>query len=176
MKAVAYFESLAIDDPRALQDVELPEPVPGPRDLLVEVRAISVNPVDTKVRRNTQPEGGQPKVLGWDVAGVVVGVGSEVSLFKVGDEVFYAGSIARAGGNSERHLVDERIVGRKPRSLSFAEAAALPLTAITAWELLFERLQLVEGQGAGQQLLIVGAAGGVGSIMLQLARQLTRSA
>ncbi len=94
MKAVAYFESLAIDDPRALQDVELPEPVPGPRDLLVEVRAISVNPVDTKVRRNTQPEGGQPKVLGWDVAGVVVGVGSEVSLFKVGDEVFYAGSIA----------------------------------------------------------------------------------
>ena len=125
----------------------------------VEVRAISVNPVDTKVRRNTQPEGGQPKVLGWDVAGVVVGVGSEVSLFKVGDEVFYAGSIARAGGNSERHLVDERIVGRKPRSLSFAEAAALPLTAITAWELLFERLQLVEGQGAGQQLLIVGAAG-----------------
>ncbi|MGK8478319.1 zinc-binding alcohol dehydrogenase family protein [Stutzerimonas stutzeri] len=174
MKAVAYFESLAIDDPRALQDVELPEPVPGPRDLLVEVRAISVNPVDTKVRRNTQPEGGQPKVLGWDVAGVVVGVGSEVSLFKVGDEVFYAGSIARAGGNSERHLVDERIVGRKPRSLSFAEAAALPLTAITAWELLFERLQLVEGQGAGQQLLIVGAAGGVGSIMLQLARQLTK--
>ena len=173
MKAVAYSESLAIDDPRALQDVELPEPVPGPRDLLVEVRAISVNPVDTKVRRNTQPEAGQPKVLGWDVAGVVVGVGSEVSLFKVGDEVFYAGSIARAGGNSERHLVDERIVGRKPQSLSFAEAAALPLTAITAWELLFERLQLVEGQGAGQQLLIVGAAGGVGSIMLQLARQLT---
>lgn len=173
MKAVAYFESLAIDDPRALQDVTLPEPLPGPRDLLVEVRAISVNPVDTKVRRNTQPEAGQPKVLGWDVAGVVVGVGSEASLFKVGDEVFYAGSIARAGGNSERHVVDERIVGRKPQSLSFAEAAALPLTAITAWELLFERLQLVEGQGAGQQLLIVGAAGGVGSIMLQLARQLT---
>ena len=151
MKAVAYFESLAIDDPRALQDVELPEPLPGPRDLLVEVRAISVNPVDTKVRRNTQPEGGQPKVLGWDVAGVVVGVGSEVSLFKVGDEVFYAGSIARAGGNSERHLVDERIVGRKPRSLSFAEAAALPLTAITAWELLFDRLGATEGGGAGQQ-------------------------
>ena len=139
----------------------------------MEVRAISVNPVDTKVRRNTQPEGGKPKVLGWDVAGVVVGVGSEVSLFKVGDEVFYAGSIARAGGNGERHLVDERIVGRKPRSLSFAEAAALPLTAITAWGLLFERLQLVEGRGAGQQLLIVGAAGGIGSIMLQLARQLT---
>jgi NADPH:quinone reductase and related Zn-dependent oxidoreductases len=153
MKAVAYFESLAIDDPRALQDVELPEPVPGPRDLLVEVRAISVNPVDTKVRRNTQPEAGQPKVMGWDVAGVVVGVGSEVSLFKVGDEVFYAGSIARAGGNSERHLVDERIVGRKPRSLSFAEAAALPLTAITAWELLFERLQLVKARAPGSSCL-----------------------
>ncbi|WP_313055589.1 zinc-binding alcohol dehydrogenase family protein [Pseudomonas lopnurensis] len=173
MKAVAYLDSLPVEHPEALLDVELPEPVPGPRDLLVEVRAISVNPVDTKVRRNTQPEPNQPKVLGWDVAGVVVAVGSETSLFKVGDEVFYAGSIARAGANSERHLVDERIVGRKPRSLDFAEAAALPLTAITAWELLFERLQLVEGQGAGQQLLIVGAAGGVGSIMLQLARQLT---
>ncbi len=173
MKAVAYFESLAIDDPRALQDVELPEPVPGPRDLLVEVRAISVNPVDTKVRRNTQPEAGQPKVLGWDVAGVVVGVGSEVSLFKVGDEVFYAGSIARAGGNSG-HLVDERIVGRKPRSLRVPYATLFPSLCGTAWELLFERLQLVEGQGAGQQLLIVGAAGGVGSIMLQLARQLTK--
>ncbi len=173
MKAVAYFNSLPTDHHEALQDIELPAPVPGPRDLLVEVRAISVNPVDTKVRRNTQPEGGQPKVLGWDAAGVVVGVGSEVSLFKVGDEVFYAGSIARAGAYSEQHLVDERIVGRKPQSLGFAEAAALPLTSITAWELLFDRLQLAEGQGSGQQLLIVGAAGGVGSIMLQLARQLT---
>ena len=175
MKAVAYYQSYPIEHLQALQDVELPEPVPGPRDLLVEVRAISVNPVDTKVRRNTQPEAGQAKVLGWDVAGVVVAVGDETSLFNVGDEVFYAGSIARAGGNSERHVVDERIVGRKPQSLSFAEAAALPLTAITAWELLFERLQLVEGGSEGQQLLIVGAAGGVGSIMLQLARQLTKA-
>lgn len=173
MKAVAYLQSLPAEHADALLDIELPEPVAGPRDLLVEVRAISVNPVDTKVRRNTQPEAGQPKVLGWDVAGVVVAVGSETSLFQVGDEVFYAGSIARAGGNSERHLVDERVVGRKPQSIGFAEAAALPLTAITAWELLFERLQLAEGQGADQQLLIVGAAGGVGSIMLQLARQLT---
>lgn len=173
MKAVAYLQSMPAEHADALLDIELPEPVAGPRDLLVEVRAISVNPVDTKVRRNTQPEAGQPKVLGWDVAGVVVAVGSETSLFQVGDEVFYAGSIARAGGNSERHLVDERVVGRKPQSIGFAEAAALPLTAITAWELLFERLQLVEGQGADQQLLIVGAAGGVGSIMLQLARQLT---
>ncbi|OLF55730.1 zinc-binding alcohol dehydrogenase family protein [Pseudomonas chlororaphis] len=174
MKAIAYYASLPIDDPKSLQDIELPEPVAGPRDLLVEVKAISVNPVDTKVRQNVQPEGGAAKVLGWDVAGVVKAVGSDVSLFKVGDKVFYAGSIARAGANSERHVVDERIVGHMPKSLGFAEAAALPLTAITAWELLFERLQISEGRAdAGQSLLIVGAAGGVGSILTQLASQLT---
>lgn len=174
MKAIAYYQSLPIDDPRALQDIELPEPTPGPRDLLVEVKAISVNPVDTKVRRNVQPEDGAAKVLGWDVAGVVKAVGSEVSLFKAGDQVFYAGSIARAGANSERHVVDERIVGHMPKSLGFAEAAALPLTAITAWELLFDRLQVSqEPADKGQSLLIVGAAGGVGSILTQLARQLT---
>ncbi|MBS7557641.1 zinc-binding alcohol dehydrogenase family protein [Pseudomonas sp. RC4D1] len=174
MKAIAYYASLPIDDPKSLQDIELPEPVAGPRDLLVEVKAISVNPVDTKVRQNVQPEGGAAKVLGWDVAGVVTAVGSEVSLFKVGDRVFYAGSIARAGGNSELHTVDERIVGHMPKSLGFAEAAALPLTAITAWELLFERLQISQDRSdQGQSLLIVGAAGGVGSILTQLARQLT---
>lgn len=174
MKAIAYYASLPIDDPKSLQDIELPEPVAGPRDLLVEVKAISVNPVDTKVRQNAQPEGGAAKVLGWDVAGVVKAVGSEVSLFKVGDRVFYAGSIARAGGNSELHTVDERIVGHMPKSLGFAEAAALPLTAITAWELLFERLQISQDRSdQGQSLLIVGAAGGVGSILTQLARQLT---
>ncbi|AAY96122.1 zinc-binding alcohol dehydrogenase family protein [Pseudomonas protegens] len=174
MKAIAYYASLPIDDPKSLQDIELPEPVAGPRDLLVEVRAISVNPVDTKVRQNVQPEGGAAKVLGWDVAGVVKAVGSDVSLFKVGDRVFYAGSIARAGGNSELHTVDERIVGHMPKSLDFAAAAALPLTAITAWELLFERLQISqEPADKGQSLLIVGAAGGVGSILTQLARQLT---
>lgn len=174
MKAIAYYTSLPIDDPKSLQDIELPEPVAGPRDLLVEVKAISVNPVDTKVRQNVQPEGGAAKVLGWDVAGVVTAVGSEVSLFKVGDRVFYAGSIARAGGNSELHTVDERIVGHMPKSLGFAEAAALPLTAITAWELLFERLQISQDRSdQGQSLLIVGAAGGVGSILTQLARQLT---
>lgn len=174
MKAIAYYASLPIDDPKSLQDIELPEPVAGPRDLLVEVKAISVNPVDTKVRQNVQPEGGAAKVLGWDVAGVVKAVGSEVSLFKVGDRVFYAGSIARAGGNSELHTVDERIVGHMPKSLDFAAAAALPLTAITAWELLFERLQISqERNDQGQSLLIVGAAGGVGSILTQLARQLT---
>ncbi|WP_434607934.1 zinc-binding alcohol dehydrogenase family protein [Pseudomonas sp. D2-30] len=174
MKAIAYYQSLPISDPRALQDVELPEPVAGPRDLLVEVKAISVNPVDTKVRQNVQPEGGAGKVLGWDVAGVVKSVGSDVTLFKAGDKVFYAGSIARAGGNSEMHVVDERIVGHMPKTLGFAEAAALPLTAITAWELLFDRLQIKEGQDdQGQTLLIVGAAGGVGSILTQLASQLT---
>ena len=174
MKAIAYYASLPIDDPLSLQDIELPEPLAGPRDLLVEVKAISVNPVDTKVRQNVQPEGGAAKVLGWDVVGVVKAVGSDVSLFKAGDKVFYAGSIARAGGNSELHVVDERIVGHMPKSLGFAEAAALPLTAITAWELLFERLQIAEGQADRQQsLLIVGAAGGVGSILTQLASQLT---
>lgn len=174
MKAIAYYNALPINDPKSLQDIELPEPVAGPRDLLVEVKAISVNPVDTKVRQNAQPEGGAAKVLGWDVAGVVKAVGSEVSLFKAGDKVFYAGSIARAGGNSELHVVDERIVGHMPKTLGFAEAAALPLTAITAWELLFERLQIREGrEDQGQSLLIVGAAGGVGSILTQLASQLT---
>ncbi|WP_413793897.1 MULTISPECIES: zinc-binding alcohol dehydrogenase family protein [unclassified Pseudomonas] len=174
MKAIAYYHSLPITDSQSLQDVELPEPVAGPRDLLVEVKAISVNPVDTKVRQNVQPEGGVAKVLGWDVAGVVKAVGSEVTLFKAGDKVFYAGSIARAGGNSELHVVDERIVGHMPKTLGFAEAAALPLTAITAWELLFERLHIQEGQDdEGQSLLIVGAAGGVGSILTQLASQLT---
>ncbi|MDB6143173.1 MAG: oxidoreductase, zinc-binding dehydrogenase family [Pseudomonas sp.] len=174
MKAIAYYHSLPISDPLSLQDIELDAPVAGPRDLLVEVKAISVNPVDTKVRANAQPEGGAAKVLGWDVAGIVKSVGSEVTLFQPGDKVFYAGSIARAGGNSELHVVDERIVGHMPKSLSFAHAAALPLTAITAWELLFERLQIAEGSAdKGQSLMIVGAAGGVGSILTQLARQLT---
>ena len=174
MKAVAYYQSLPITDSQSLQDIKLPDPVAGPRDLLVEVKAISVNPVDTKVRHNVQPEGGAAKVLGWDVAGVVKAVGSEVTLFQPGDKVFYAGSLIRPGANSELHVVDERIVGHMPKSLSFAHAAALPLTAITAWELLFERLQVAQGKNESQEsLLIVGAAGGVGSILTQLARQLT---
>ncbi|AVO52211.1 zinc-binding alcohol dehydrogenase family protein [Ectopseudomonas mendocina] len=174
MKAVAYYQSLPADHAEALQDLQLADPTPGPHDLLVMVRAISVNPVDTKIRRGVTPENGAAKVLGWDAAGIVKAVGSEVSLFKPGDKVFYAGAIDRAGANSELHLVDERIVGHMPKSLSFAEAAALPLTAITAWELLFERLQIAEGShDQGQSLLIVGAAGGVGSILTQLARRLT---
>ncbi|MGE8362978.1 zinc-binding alcohol dehydrogenase family protein [Pseudomonas sp.] len=174
MKAIAYYQSLPADNAESLQDVQLAEPTPGPPDLLVEVKAISVNPVDTKIRRNVAPENGEAKVLGWDATGIVKAVGSDVTLFQPGDRVFYAGAIHRAGANSELHVVDERIVGRMPSSLSFADAAALPLTAITAWELLFERLQVAEGREAqGQSLLIVGAAGGVGSILVQLARQLT---
>jgi len=174
MKAVAYYHSLPADHADALLDVELPTPTPGPRDLLVEVKAISVNPVDTKIRRNVAPSDGDAKVLGWDASGIVKAVGSEVSLFQPGDRVYYAGAINRAGANSELHVVDERIVGHMPNSLPFAEAAALPLTAITAWELLFERLQITQGNAdQGQSLLIVGAAGGVGSVLVQLARQLT---
>ena len=173
MKAVAYRQSLPIEETESLIDVELPEPTPGPRDLLVEVRAISVNPVDTKIRRNQAPESGQLKVLGWDVAGVVRAVGDQVSLFRPGDRVFYAGAIDRPGANSELHLVDERIVGPMPASLDFAQAAALPLTSITAWELLFDRLGLAPDDDASGNLLVMGAAGGVGSILVQLALVLT---
>ncbi|WP_219215421.1 zinc-binding alcohol dehydrogenase family protein [Variovorax boronicumulans] len=174
MKAIGYYQPLPIDDAAALQDIELPAPVAGPRDLLVRVNAISVNPVDTKVRKNMAPEAGQARVLGWDAAGVVEAVGASVSDFRVGDRVYYAGSITRPGANSELHVVDERIAAKSPRSLDDAQAAALPLTAITAWELLFDRLGVPQGGGAGQTLLIVGGAGGVGSILIQLARQLTQ--
>lgn len=172
MKAVGFFKNLPISDDQALVDLELPEPEPGPRDLLVDVHAVSVNPVDTKVRRNAAPPAGQARVLGFDAAGVVRAVGSAVSLFKPGDRVWYAGSIARPGSNAERQLVDERIVGRLPQRLDFAQGAALPLTAITAWELLFDRLQ-VRRDSSDESLLVIGAAGGVGSILVQLARRLT---
>ena len=172
MKAIAYAQhGLPITDSAALVDLELPVPTPGPRDLRVQVRAISVNPVDTKVRRNVAVS--EPRVIGWDAVGIVDAVGSEVSLFQPGDAVYYAGDINRPGSNAEYQLVDERIVGRKPASLEDAAAAALPLTAITAWELLFDRLRIPEGGGKGQTLLVVGAAGGVGSILVQLARKLT---
>lgn len=174
MKAVGYTQSLAIEDERSLQDIELPEPIIGEHDLLVEVHAVSVNPVDTKIRKNQQPLAGEYKVLGWDAAGIVKAVGSKVALFQPNDRVWYAGALARAGSNSERQVVDERIVGYMPKSLDFATAAALPLTSVTAWEMLFDRLGVDEGQvNQGQTLLIVGAAGGVGSILTQLARQLT---
>jgi zinc-binding alcohol dehydrogenase family protein len=173
MKAVAFRRPLPINDAQSLVDVELPQPEATGRDLLVKVEAISVNPVDTKIRKSADPEG-KDKVLGWDAAGTVVAVGPEVRRFKVGDAVWYAGALDRPGANSEFHVVDERLVGRKPSTLGAAEAAALPLTAITAWELMFERLGIPHGtQGRPATLLVVGAAGGVGSIAVQLARRLT---
>jgi zinc-binding alcohol dehydrogenase family protein len=174
MKAVGYQKSLPIEAADALFDFETAKPEPTGRDIRVAVKAISANPVDYKVRKRAAPPAGETKILGYDAAGVVDAVGPDVSLFKPGDEVFYAGSIQRQGTNAEFHLVDERIVGRKPKTLSYAQAAALPLTSITAWELLFDRLGAVPGKSLDPRtLLIVGGAGGVGSILIQLARRLT---
>ncbi|MCP1249136.1 zinc-binding alcohol dehydrogenase family protein [Gluconobacter oxydans] len=174
MRAIGYQTPLPIENPASLQDIDLPKPIPSGRDLLVEIRAVSVNPIDTKVRRSATPEAGQWRVLGWDAAGVVVGTGPDVTDFSVGDEVFYAGAINRPGTNAEFHLVDERIVGRKPRSLTWAEAAALPLTAITAWEMLFDRLDIRRiVPGTTPSILIIGGAGGVSSIAIQLTKALT---
>jgi NADPH2:quinone reductase len=173
MRAVAYLTPLPIEDVRSLVDIEVDRPSPSGRDLLVEVRAVSVNPVDTK-RRGRDDAPGKPKILGYDAAGLVVEAGTEARLFRPGDAVFYAGAIVRSGTNAEFHLVDERIVGRKPSSLGFAEAAALPLTSLTAWELMFERIGIRRGADTDPRtILIVGGAGGVGSIAIQLARRLT---
>ncbi|HYF87256.1 zinc-binding alcohol dehydrogenase family protein [Azospirillum sp.] len=174
MKAIGYRKSLPVTDADALIDVEIDRPTPTGRDLLVRVEAVSVNPVDTKLRRNAAPADGDLRILGFDAAGIVEAVGPDVTLFRPGDAVFYAGSIDRPGTNAEFHLVDERIVGARPASLSVAEAAALPLTAITAWEMLFHRLGLQRDRGEGKSLLIVGGAGGVGSIAIQLARRLSK--
>ena len=174
MKAVAYRTPGPIDREDALQDITLETPKAEGRDLLVKINAISVNPVDTKVRMGMPPEGSEWRVLGFDAAGLVEAVGPEVQNFKPGDAVFYAGSITRPGTNSEYHLVDERIVGRKPASLSDAEAAALPLTAITAWEMLFDRIDVKRpSPQGGNTILVIGGAGGVGSITIQLLRALT---
>ncbi|MFF7709668.1 zinc-binding alcohol dehydrogenase family protein [Pseudomonas sp. NPDC007930] len=174
MKAVGFYHNHPVGHPEALQDVELPTPSLGEHDLLVEVKAVSVNPVDTKVRAKGDVPEGAPRVLGWDAAGVVREVGARVSLFKPGDRVWYAGDITRPGSNAELQAVDERIVGPMPERLDFAEAAAMPLTAITAWELLFDRLRAHEADPTeARVLLVVGAAGGVGSILTQLARRLT---
>ena len=172
MKAIGYNKAGPITAPDSLVEFEAETPELGPRDLLVEVWGISVNPVDVKVRTNIAPDRGT-KIIGYDAAGVVRQVGSDVSEFKVGDEVFYAGDITRPGTNSELHAVDERIVGKKPKSLGFAEAAGFPLTSITAWELLFDSLGIKEGEGTGESLLIIGGAGGVGSILIQLSKKLT---
>jgi NADPH2:quinone reductase len=174
MKAVGYKTAGSIDRANALEDIDLPRPIAQGHDILVEVKAVSVNPVDTKVRTRETPPSGEWKVLGWDAVGRVVETGNAVTEFKSGDEVYYAGSIARPGTNSEFHLVDGRIVGRKPKSLGNAEAAALPLTAITAWEMLFDRLDIRRPvPGAANAILIIGGAGGVGSIAIQLVRALS---
>jgi zinc-binding alcohol dehydrogenase family protein len=187
MKAIGYLHPQPIEQKDALVDIDIPMPQAMGRDLLVKVQAVSVNPVDAKVRGSATPEAGQYKILGWDAVGEVVAVGEQVELFNVGDQVWYAGDITRAGSNAEFQLVDERIVGLKPKSLSSAEAAAMPLTAITAWELLFDRLgftplmpddssrsdRVNEPSSPQARILIMGAAGGVGSILTQLAVKLT---
>jgi zinc-binding alcohol dehydrogenase family protein len=173
MKAVGLYQYLPVDNPDSLVDVEVPTPTPTGRDLLVRVHAVSVNPVDVKRRAPRPGSESRPRILGWDAAGVVEAIGENVTLFKPGDEVYYAGSIDRAGCNSELHLVDERIVGPKPRTLDFEEAAALPLTTITAWEAIFDRLGVAKtpSANAGRSILIIGGAGGVGSIAIQIAKQ-----
>ena len=171
MKAVALTQYLPISDPHSLMDVELPRPIAQGRDLLVKIQAVSVNPVDAKIRSPKPKVESSPKILGWDAAGIVENVGPEVRLFKPGEEVYYAGSVTRPGSNAEFQLVDERLVGRKPANLSFAEAAAMPLTQLTAWEALFERIGIDRmADNRGQSLLIIGGAGGVGSIAIQLAK------
>lgn len=174
MKAIGYKQAGALERADALVDIEIDKPSPSGHDILVKVDAISVNPVDYKIRKNVSGADGGWKILGWDAVGRVEAVGDRASAFKVGDEVFYAGSLIRAGANSEYHLVDERIVGRKPQSISNTEAAALPLTAITAWEMMFDRLDIRKPvPGASNAIVIIGGAGGVGSIAIQLARALT---
>ena len=178
MKAVGYIKSLPINDPESLTDIELPQPIATRRDLLVKVSAIAVNPVDYKIRQFFPNEDGNYRVLGWDAVGEVVATGEAATQFKPGDVVYYAGDLNRQGSNAEYQLVDERLVGKKPRSLSDAEAAALPLTTITAWEMLFEHLSIQQQnpestERSDEVILVVGAAGGVGSILLQLAKAIT---
>lgn len=172
MKAVALTKYLPITNPESFLDVQLPTPTPTGRDVLVAVYAVAVNPVDTKVRAPKDKVEATPRVIGWDASGVVAAVGPEVALFKVGDPVYYAGDLTRSGSYAQYQLVDERIVGHKPASLSHAEAAAMPLTTITAYEAFFDRLKIDrDGANAGESILIIGASGGVGSIGIQLAKR-----
>lgn len=178
MKAVGFTQSHPLDHPQSLLDLDLPAPEPGAHDMLVEIRAVSVNPVDCWIRRSARPEIGEPLVLGMDAAGIVRQTGASVRLFKRGDRVWYSGSFQRQGSSGELHAVDERLVARMPETMDFAPAAALPLTAITAWELLFERMDIARhdtgsSASAGGCLLVSGAAGGVGSVLTQLARALS---
>ena len=175
MKAVGFTDSLDIDKENSLFDFDTEKPKPEKRDLFVKIKAISVNPVDYKVRKNSAKDKtlDEPKIIGWDAAGVVEAVGDDVSLFKPGDEVFYAGDLSKPGCYAEYQVVDERIVGHKPENLSWEEAAALPLTSLTAWESIFDRLKIQKNSGKGKNILIIGGAGGVGSIAIQLLKQLT---
>lgn len=173
MKAVGFTRSLPIESPDSFIDFETPVPVPEGHDLLVKIKAISINPVDFKIRQNSakDKELDAPKIIGWDAVGIVEAVGSDVTLFKKGDEVYYAGDINRPGSNAEYQLIDERIVGKKPSLLSDAEAAAMPLTLLTAWEALFDRMRINESD-KGKSVLIIGGAGGVGSIAIQIAKKI----
>jgi zinc-binding alcohol dehydrogenase family protein len=178
MKAVGYTKSLPIQDPQSLIDIELSQPIATGRDLLIKVKAVAVNPVDYKIRLNFPAAEGEYKVIGWDAVGEVVATGEAATLFKPGDMVYYAGDLNRQGSNAEYQLVDERLAGNKPKCLSNAEAAALPLTSITAWEMLFEHLAIIQQapdspEKSDEVILVVGAAGGVGSILLQLAKAIT---
>ncbi len=178
MKAIGYTKPLPISDAASLMDIELEQPIAAGRDLLVKVHAIAVNPVDYKIRQRFTPAEGEHRVIGWDAVGEVIATGETATQFKPGDTVYYAGDLNRQGSNAEYQLVDERLVGKKPKSLSDAEAAALPLTAITAWEMLFEHLNLKQqspdsDEHSNEIILVVGAAGGVGSILVQLAKAIT---
>jgi len=178
MKAIGYTKSLPIDELESLTDIELPQPIATGYDLLIKIKAIAVNPVDYKIRQNVAADEGSYKVLGWDAVGEVVGIGEATTQFQPGDLVFYAGDLNRQGSNAEYQLVDERLVGSKPKSLSDPEAAALPLTSITAWEILFEHLSIQQQspdskERSNEVILVVGAAGGVGSILIQLAKSIT---
>lgn len=174
MKAVVTQGGYSLDESSSFQDVELPTPTPGPHDLLVKVKAVALNPVDTKIRKK-EVAGNPPRILGWDASGEVIAIGSEVTKFQIGDRVYYAGTPTRPGSNAQFQCVDEKLVGGMPSSLSFEEASALPLTSLTAWELLFERMNIPMNKGmtAGKDILVVGGAGGVGSILIQLVRYFT---
>lgn len=174
MKAIGYIKSHPIDHADALMDITLDKPTATGRDILVKVEAVSVNPVDTKIRANRADATGAHSILGWDAYGEVIQTGADVTMFKTGDKVFYAGAIDRTGTNAEFHLVDERIVGAAPTSTTASEAAAMPLTSLTAYEMLFDRLRVdAPVVGAANAIVIIGGAGGVGSIAIQLLRAKT---
>ncbi|WP_433830037.1 zinc-binding alcohol dehydrogenase family protein [Flavobacterium anhuiense] len=174
MKAIGFKTSLPIENPESFIEFEAVKPIPGPHDLLVKIDAISVNPVDFKIRQNSAQNTvlETPKIIGWDAVGIVQAVGQDVTLFEVGDPVYYAGDITKQGSNAEYQIIDERIVGRKPKSLSIEESAVIPLTALTAWEILFDRIRISADKDKGKSILIIGGAGGVGSIAIQLAKKI----